>query len=157
MDNVKNKPDIISFRLINGQMPPGESNHIGVVGIFINDREFLDIVREIESAHFSTGPNEYIYQTARELYLNLVPTDRMEKRQREYGTEILSCTCGFILDGSPTVFIEKDSRYVYWKALGHNIYNKSEYYYRLDYVFDLSQYEEALKALNSFAQNKEVY
>ena len=68
MNDQITKPDVISFRLIDGQLPPGESNHIGVVGIFVNDRELLDIVREIETEHIPTGPSEYIYQTAKELY-----------------------------------------------------------------------------------------
>lgn len=149
--------DKISFKIISGQIElGGESDHI--VGIFINGRELLDIVAELENAHLKGGYMEYIHQTAKELYGNLVPDDdELKEWQEEYGTEILCCTCGIIEDSSPTVFIEKDEQYVYWKALGHNQIDTEHYYFPLNYVFDRKQYEQALEELKKFAEDKSVY
>ncbi len=103
----------------------------------------------MENAHCKNGAMDYIHQTATELYCNLVPYDKEQKEwQEENGAEVLSCTCGIAEDGSPTVFIEKDERYVYWKALGHNQIDKEEYCFPLNYVFDRKQYEQALEELN---------
>ena len=108
----------ISFKIIDGQIAVGEVlNYRGVVGIFINDCELLDIVADLEKEKWEE-PMDYIHQTAKELYNNL--THDITDWQKKNGVEILCCTCGVVECSSPTVFIEKDEHYVYWKALGHN-------------------------------------
>ena len=152
------KPDKLSFKIIDGEIAVGElPNYRGVVGIFINDRELLDIVAELEDEKLKGGAMDYIYQTAKELYSNLVSDDELKDWQEKNGVEILCCTCGFIECGSPTVFIEKDERYVYWKALGHNQISKENYYFPLNFVFDRKQYEQALEELKKYAEDKSVY
>ena len=151
--------DKLSFKIIDGEIAVGVTPCFrGVVGIFINERELLDIVADLENANWENGYMEYIHQTAKELYNNLVPDDNeFIEWQEEYGTEILCCTCGFIEDGSPTVFVEKDEQHVYWKALGHNQIDKEHYYFPLQYVFDRKQYEQALEELKKFAEDKNIY
>lgn len=150
--------DQISFKIIDGQIAVGEvSKYIGVVGIFINDRELLDIVADLENENLKGGAMDYIYQTANELYNNLVPDDELKDWQKKYGVEILCCTCGTIECSSPTVFIEKDEHYVYWKTLGHNQIDKEYYCFSLNYIFDRKQYEQALGELKKFAEDKSVY
>lgn len=150
--------DKISFKIIDGQIAVGETpKYRGVVGIFINDRELLDIVADLENENLKGGAMDYIHQTAKELFSNLVPNDKLKDWQNENGVEILCCTCGIVEDGSPTVFIEKDERYVYWKALGHNQMNTKHYHFPLNYVFDRKQYEQALEELKIFAEDKSVY
>ena len=152
-------PDKISFKIIDGKVGATLINdYRGVVGIFINDRELLDIVAELENTNWEYGAREYIHQMAKYLYSNLVPDDdELIEWQEEYGTEILCCTCGIIECGSPTVFIEKDDEYIYWRALGHNQIEKEYYYFPLNYVFDMEQYEQALTELKKFAEDKSVY
>lgn len=148
-------PDKISFKIIDGEIAVGEiPKYAGVVGIFINDRELLDIVAELEDKNLKGGAMDYIHQTAKELYYNLVPDNGLTAWQNKNGAEILSCTCGIIKDGSPTVFIEKDEQYVYWKAFGHNQIN---YRIPFNYVFDKKQYEQALEELKKFAKDKNIY
>ncbi len=147
--------DTISFKIIDGQIAVGEvPKYSGVVGIFINDRELLDIVADLEKSK-SEEPMDYIHQTAKELYHNL--TDGIADLQKENGVEILCCTCGVVECSSPIVFIEKDERYVYWKALGHNQIEKKNYCFPLDYVFDRKQYEQALEELKKLVKDKSVY
>ncbi|MDE6586696.1 MAG: hypothetical protein K2K80_08465 [Clostridia bacterium] len=148
--------DKISFKIIDGQIPDYViTNFIGVVGVFINDREILDIVADIENENLEGGAWEYIHQMAKDLYSNLLPDDEeLKEWQDENGAEILCCTCGEIMCGSPTVFIEQDEKYVYWKALGHN---QLDYYYPLNYVFDRKQYEQALEELKKFSEDKSIY
>lgn len=151
---IKTTLDKLSFKVIDGQLPPGEMPK-RVVGIFINERELLDIVADLENENLKDGHMEYIHQTATELYTNLVPVDDEQREwQEEHGVEILSCTCGIIEDGSPAVFIEKDERYVFWKALGHN---QIDYHIPLKYVFDRKQYEQALEELKKFAEDRSIY
>lgn len=149
--------DKLSFKIIAGQIElGGTSDHI--VGVFINDSELLDIVADLENENLKNGYMGYIHQTASELYSNLIPdNDELKEWQEEYGTEILCCVCGTVGCGSPTVFIEKDERYVFWKALGHNQIDKEDYYFSLNYVFDRKQYEQALEELKKFAEDKSVY
>lgn len=153
---IKTTLDKISFKIIDGEIAVGVTPCFrGVVGIFINDRELLDIVADLENEKLKDGAEDYIHQTAKELYNNLVPKDDEEKEWNEYhGTEILCCTCGEIGCGSPTVFIEKDERYVFWKALGHN---QIDYHIPLKYVFDRKQYEQALEELKKFAEDRSIY
>ena len=148
--------DKISFKIIDGQIAVGETpKYRGVVGIFINDRELLDIVTDLENENLKGGAMDYIYQSAKELYSNLVPDDEEHKDwQEKYGIEILCCTCGIVECSSPTVFIEKDERNVYWNALGHN---QIDYHIPLKYVFDRKQYEKALEELKRFAKDKSIY
>ena len=144
--------DKISFKIIDGQIAVGEvPKYRGVVGIFINDRELLDIVAEFEKEKYKE-PEDYIHQMADELYSNL--TTEITDWQKQNGVEILCCTCGIIECSSPTVFIEKDEQYVYWKALGHN---QLDYNFPLNYVFDRKQYEQALEELKKFAEDKNIY
>ena len=98
--------DKLSFKIIDGEISVGELPvYEGVVGIFINDREILDIVADLENKNLKEGYLEYIHQKAYQLYDRLVP-DVLEKEwQKEHGTEILSCICGEIACSSPTVFI----------------------------------------------------
>lgn len=149
-------PDKLSFKIIEGQIAPGETPKSGVVGIFINDRELLDIVADLESKKWKSGAFDYIHQTAKELH-NHLATEKFTDGNEEYGIAILSCTCGIIEDGSPTVFIEKDENYVYWKALGHNQIDKENYYFPLDYIFERKQYEEALNELKRFSDDEDIY
>ncbi len=154
---IKVAQDKMSFKIIDGEIAPGETpDYLGVVGIFINEREILDIVSDLENEKFEDGEMEYIHQTAYQLYNNL-GADNITDWQKKYGIEILSCTCGYIEDGSPTVFIEKDEKYVYWRALGHNQLNKEHYYFPLNYVFDRKQYEQALEELKKFSEDKNIY
>ncbi len=148
--------DKISFQIIDGEIAVGETpKYRGVVGIFINDRKLLDIVTDLENENLKGGAMDYIYQTAKELYSNLVPDDaELKDWQEKNSVEILCCTCGVIECSSPTVFIEEDEQYVYWKALGHN---QLEYNYPLNYVFDRKQYEQALEELKKFAEDKSIY
>ena len=53
--------------------------------------------------------------------------------------------------------MEKDERFVYWKALGHNQINKEDYYFPLNYVFGRKEYEQALVELKKFVEDKSVY
>ena len=151
--------DKLSFKIIDGKIAAYLVNQYqGVVGIFINDRELLDIVADLENEHWKNGAMSYIHQTAKELYNNLVPNDNeLIEWQEEYGTEILCCTCGEIGCGSPTVFIEKDDHFIYWKALGHNQIDKEDYYFPLNYGFDKKQYEQALEELKRFSEDKSIY
>ncbi len=142
----------ISFKIIDGQIAVGEVlNYRGVVGIFINDCELLDIVADLEKEKWEE-PMDYIHQKAKELYNNL--THDITDWQKKNGVEILCCTCGVVECSSPTVFIEKDEHYVYWKALGHN---QIDYHIPLKYVFDRKQYEQALEELKKFAEDKSIY
>ncbi len=53
----------ISFKIIDGQIAVGEVlNYRGVVGIFINDCELLDIVADLEKEKWEE-PMDYIHQT----------------------------------------------------------------------------------------------
>ena len=152
------KLDKLTFKIIDGEIAVGETpKYRGVVGIFINDQELLDMVADLENEKWKNGAMVYIHQTASELYNNLVPDDDLKDWQKENGTEILSCSCGIIEDSSPTVFIEKDERFVYWKALGHNQINKEDYYFPLNYVFGRKEYEQALVELKKFVEDKSVY
>lgn len=147
--------DKISFKIIDGEIAVGEiPKYKGVVGIFINNRELLEIVADLENENLKGGAMDYIHQTANELYGNLVPDDKHKDWQEKYGVEILCCTCGVIECSSPTVFIEKDERTIYWKALGHN---QMDYYFPLNYVFERKQYEQALEELKKFAEDKSIY
>ena len=150
--------DKITFKIIDGQIAVGEQpKYRGVVGIFINDRELLDIVADLGNEVWEDGAMDYIHQMADELYSNLVPNDKRKDWQKRNGVEILCCTCGYVECSSPTVFIEKDERYVYWKALGHNQIGKEHYYFPLNYVFDRMQYEQSLEELKKFVEDKSVY
>lgn len=105
--------DKISFRIIDGQIAVGEvPKYRGVVGVFINDRELLGIVTDLENENLKGGAKDYIFQTANELYSNLVPDDEIKNWQKKNGVEILCCTCGVTECGSPTVFIEKDEKFI---------------------------------------------
>lgn len=150
--------DIISFRMIDGQIAVGEvPKNRGVVGVFINGRELLDIVADLENENLKGGAMDYIYQTANELYSNFVPDDKIKNWQKKNGVEILCCTCGVIECSSPTVFIQEDEQYVYWKTLGHNQIDKEHYCFPLNYIFDRKQYEQALGELKKFAEDKSIY
>lgn len=152
------KPDELTFKIIDGEIAAGETpKYRGVVGIFINGRELLDMVADLENEKWESGAMDYIHQTAAELYSNLVPDNDLKDWQKENGTEVLSCTCGIIEDSSPTVFIEKDERFVYWKALGHNQIEKNRYYFPLYYVFEREQYEQALIELMKFVADDSIY
>ncbi len=154
---IKIIPDKLSFKIIDGDIAPGEiPRYRGVVGVFINDCEILDIVAGLENKNWENGAMRYIHQTANELYRNLA-SDKLSDWQEENGIEVLSCTCGIIEDSSPTVFIEKDESYVYWKALGHNQIDNEDYYYPLNYIFDKKQYEQALQELKEFAEDSNIY
>ena len=154
----KTVSDKVTFKIIDGEIAIGEvPKYKGVVGIFVNNREILNIVADLENEKLKGGAMDYIHQTAKELYSNLVPDDELKDWQEENGTEILCCTCGEIQCSSPTVFIEKDERYVYWKALGHNQIEKEDYYFPLNYIFERKQYEQALEELKKFSEDKSIY
>lgn len=152
------KLDKLTFKRIDGEIAVGVTpKYRGVVGIYINGRELLDLVNELEKGKWKSGARDYIHQTAAELYGNLVPNDDLKDWQKENGTEILSCTCGIIEDSSPTVFIDTDERFVYWKALGHNQMDKEQYYFPLNYVFDRKEYAQALEELKKFVADESIY
>ena len=111
----------------------------------------MDIVADLENEKVKEAM-DYIHQTAKELYHNL--TDDITDWQEENGVEILCCTCGVVECSSPTVFIEKDERYVFWKSLGHN---QIDYHIPLKYVFDRKQYEQTLEELKKFVEDKSIY
>ena len=68
--------DKLSFKIIDGQIAVGEiPKYRGVVGIFINDRELLDIVTDLENEKWQDGTMGYIHQTASELYTNLASNE----------------------------------------------------------------------------------
>ena len=151
--------DKLSFKIIDGEIAVGELPvYEGIVGIFINDRELLDIVADLENEHLEGGYTGYIHQRAYQLYGNLVPeADVVKEWQEENGTEILCCSCGEIVCASPTVFIEKDEQHVYWKNMGHNYMAREHYFFALNYVFDRKQYEQALEELKRLAEDKNIY
>lgn len=125
-----------------------------VVEIYINDREIVDILREIERTYAEQEgkPNlagAYGHNTPKVLYDNLSQAEEDELNGYEDGVELLRCLeCGFMDCWSILVRIKQDEKYVYWYDIKHN---HRDWNYDIAYQFDKNEYDMALQELKKEA------
>lgn len=144
--NFDNDVDILNFEIIN---PKGiedwadDCDVSEVVEIYINGREIIELLREIETplamgeGHIGIA-GAYGHLTPKQLYSEL--TDLEE-------CALLCCgDCGFIGCWSVLVNVEMDERYVYWKEFRNN---HRDWEYNISYKFDRLEYENVLKTIAS--------
>ena len=143
---INNGVDILEFKIINPKGKEDWANDYDiseVVEIYINGREIIELLKEIETP-FAMGEGHidiagaYGHLTPKELYSEL--TDSEE-------SALLCCDgCGFISCWSVLVSVKKDDSYVYWKEFKHN---HRHWKYNISYQFSRLEYENALKQLRA--------
>ena len=141
-----NDVDILEFKIMN---PKGKEDWADdydiseAVEIYINKREMIELLKEIETPFASAEGHiniagAYGHLTPGQLYSEL--TDSGE-------CALLCCNdCGFIGCWSVMVNVERDDSYVYWKEFRHN---HRDWKYNISYKFDRLEYESALKQLET--------
>lgn len=133
--------DKIEFKIIN---PKGKERwadeyppNIRVVEIYINGKELIDILKEIEYSYDPKLAGAYGHQTPEDLYSNLV--------EGEDSADLLCCSdCGDIGCWTVRVIITADEKYVYWINFSHH---HREWKYDISYTFEKTAYEKALNYL----------
>ncbi len=151
--------DNIRFNIINPQgieAWAGDCKISQVVEIYINDKEFIDILRELEGPYAAEEGHPslagaYGHLTPKELIANLAGAGNKNEAYEDEGAELLCCSgCGFSGCWSIVVHIKQDSEYVYWYKFEHNHRN---WEYNISYKFDRKEYEKALEEMKALSCN----
>lgn len=132
--------DVITFSKIKEEDSTGRV--WTSVAIFINGKEIVDIIHEVELSQWKQKI-DYIHQQPHELYKRLENVMQFE----DESVEILCCICGTIECNSPVVHIRSDDDYVYWDKITHN---QMQWVYNLTYKFNKKLYEIELEKLRSW-------
>ncbi|MBR4085899.1 MAG: hypothetical protein IKK33_16620 [Lachnospiraceae bacterium] len=144
MKKTDKNVDVLEFKIIN---PKGIEDWADdcdireVVEIYINGREIVELLKEIEMPWaIKEGEIDlagtYGHLPPKELYSELNDTEE---------SALLCCDgCGLVGCWSVFVNVEKDEKYVYWKDFRHN---HREWKYNISYKFYRSEYEDMLKGV----------
>ncbi len=126
-----------------------------VVEIYINGREIVQMLKEIEKPYaIEEGHPEiaggYGHNSPKFLYEDLLEALIEESYCSKYGVELLCCsTCGESGCWSILVFINQDDEYVYWNRFEHN---HRVWKYNISFKFKKDEYEKAMQQLRLFAE-----
>ena len=156
------KKDKIEFRLIN-PVEKGEewaedymfgSKEPRAVEIYINNREIIDILKEIElpfaeeEGHPSLAGG-YGHNVPKFLYESLNDAFVEGTYNQQCGVEILCCgDCGFPGCWSAVAYVRQDDDFVYWENFRQN--HRKNWKYNLSYKFDRAEYEKEMEKLKGF-------
>ena len=136
--------DHLEFKIIN---PYGiedwveDSSVKEVVEIYINGKEIIEILKEIEipfannEGHISIA-GAYGHLTPNELYSELMDSEE---------SALVCCgDCGLIGCWAVVINVEMDEDYVYWKEFRHN---HRDWEYNISFKFHRTEYENVLKKI----------
>lgn len=157
-----NNVDKLEFKLIDAK----KSNEawaedceksIFVVEIYINGKEIVSMLKEIEQPYCDTeGASEiaggYGHNLPEDLYKNLSEAIIEDTYSNKYGVTLLCCRdCGFSGCWSVILSVRQTKDYVYWENFRHN--HRENWKYNLSYKFDRTEYDKAMEQLKSFISN----
>lgn len=153
--------DKLEFKLIKpsskGEIwAEDEGRNLRAVEIYINNRELVDILREIEKpfAEEEGHPNlagGYGHNIPQILYKDFTEALIPETYSQLYGVELLCCKdCGVPGCWSPKAKIRQDEEFVYWEDFCQN--HRKNWVYNLSYKFAKAEYEAEMEKLKSFAE-----
>lgn len=154
--------DKLEFKLIDPiekceEWADPSDEKIRAVEIYINGREIVDILKELEMPFADeeghpTLAGAYGHRIPKELY-NVLSESLIENSYEwEYGAEVLCCNdCGFPGCWSATVKIRQDEKFVYWENFEQN--HRKNWKYDLSFKFDKNEYEKEFEKLKSFAED----
>ena len=122
---------------------------IRLVAIYLNGREIVDILKEIELAYDTETPGSYGHLTPKNLYRNLSDALIPGTYSHDHETFFLCCeSCG--IDGcwSVVATVTQDENYVYWTDFRQP--HRPEWKYPISYRFRRMQYEKEMNKLNAY-------
>ena len=130
--------------------------NLKAVEIYINGREFVDILKECEKpfADSEGHPNlagSYGHNVPKILYCALSEAVKEGTYSNKYGAELLCCRdCGIPGCWSVLAMISEDDDFVYWKSFSHN--HRKMWKYDLSFRFVKADYEKEMEKLKSYAE-----
>lgn len=157
-----NNIDKLEFKLIDAKKsnePWAEDceTPIFVVEIYINGKEVVPILKEIEQPYCDAeGTPEiaggYGHNLPEDLYKALSEAIIEGTYSNKYGVELLCCRdCGFSGCWSAITHIRQTEDYIYWESFENN--HRKNWKYNLSYKFDKAEYDKAMKQLKSYISN----
>ena len=152
--------DKLEFKLIdpvkNGEEWADDRKDCRAVEIYLNGREIIDILKEIEMPFAKEEGHPdiaggYAHNTPKFLYRSLSETLVEGTYSNNYGAELLCCSsCGSSGCWSAIVHVRQDKDFVYWENFEQN--HRENWKYNLSYKFDRTEYEKESEKLKGFAE-----